>query len=233
MIGFALVTSGVAGCSATTGASGAVQDVASAAASTASSAPAASCAEGGVCQIGDAGPGGGIVFYVASAPFTESGSACNTNCSYLESQPSDLSPAAWCTGPGAAPKFVVDAPGVSIGTGYSNTQSMIGTNMNPPADICTGGAGNESAAPWGGYSDWFLPSIDELVALLSVPTSVTGLSSESSNMYWSSTFVGVSKGQSTACALGVAEVSASEMCPFPVQPTTLDAVASVRAVRAF
>ena len=110
VIGFALVTSGVAGCSATTGAPGAVQDVASAATTTASSAPAASCAEGGVCQIGDAGPGGGIVFYVASAPFTESGSACNTNCSYLESQPSDLSLAAWCTGPGAAPKFVVDAP---------------------------------------------------------------------------------------------------------------------------
>lgn len=28
------------------------------------------CAQGGVCAVGDSGPGGGIVFYVAPAPFT-------------------------------------------------------------------------------------------------------------------------------------------------------------------
>jgi len=59
---------------------------------------------------------------------------------------------------GAAPKFIVDAPG----SGDTNTNSMIGTYMNQPTDICTGGAENEAAVLWGGYSDWFLPAIDKL-----------------------------------------------------------------------
>ncbi len=233
-IGFALVVAVVAGCSSTTaGSTSAVQDAATAGSSgapAASAAAAPSCADGGACQIGDVGPGGGIVFYVASKPFTETGAACASNCSYLEAQPTDLSPAAWCTGPGAAPKYLVDAPGTAIGTGYTNTNSMIGTYMNPPANICTGGAGSEAAATWGGTSDWFLPAVAELFALLSAPTSVTGISAE--NSYWSSTF-GKAAQNSTACALMVVTVNANESCPSPVQPSMINGVFSVRPVRAF
>jgi len=39
------------------------------------------------CQVGDTGPGGGIVFYVASTAFTATGTTCNTNCHYLEAAP--------------------------------------------------------------------------------------------------------------------------------------------------
>ena len=189
---------------------------------------AGTCADSRVCQIGDPGPGGGIVFYVASSPFAETGVACASDCSYLEAQPTDISPAAWCTGPAAAPKYMVDAPGTAIETGYTN--SMLSTYMNPPANSCTGGAGNEAAGPWGGYSDWFLPAIDELFAMLSARTSVTGISTE--NNYWSSTF-GKASQYSAACMITVGNLNANESCPSPVQPSTIHGVSSVRQVRAF
>ena len=44
------------------------------------------CAEGGVCEVGDIGPGGGIVFYVTATPFT-SDASCGSNCLYLEMAP--------------------------------------------------------------------------------------------------------------------------------------------------
>lgn len=227
LIGLAVVAAGIAGCSSTTAdSSGAVQDVATAAAS---SAPASTCAEGGVCEIGDTGPAGGIVFYVATTPFTTQGAACGANCSYLEAQPSDLEPAVWCTGPGAAKNYNVMATGTAIGTGYTNTQGMNGTYTSPSADVCTGGAGNEAAAPWGGYSDWFLPSVDELFALLSVPASATGVLTSNADGYWSSTYTS----KNLACALAVPVVLANESCPNPELANPIDYTQNVRAIRAF
>ncbi|NCZ88880.1 MAG: DUF1566 domain-containing protein, partial [Actinobacteria bacterium] len=52
---------------------------------------ALSCAAGGACVVGDTGPGGGIVFYVAGATFTSTGSDCATACRYLEAAPTDQS----------------------------------------------------------------------------------------------------------------------------------------------
>ena len=45
------------------------------------------CAAGGRCAVGETGPGGGTVFYVASSQFTSIGSACGTACRYLEVAP--------------------------------------------------------------------------------------------------------------------------------------------------
>jgi hypothetical protein len=42
----------------------------------------------GVYTVGQRGPGGGIVYYVSDQPFTSPGSACNTQCKYLEVAPS-------------------------------------------------------------------------------------------------------------------------------------------------
>ena len=56
--------------------------------------PVVTCATGGVCIVGDTGPGGGIVFYVHSDAdnlFTSTGSNCNTTCKYLEAAPTDQS----------------------------------------------------------------------------------------------------------------------------------------------
>ena len=41
--------------------------------------------------MGDTGPGGGIVFYVAASNFTSTGSTCNTTCRYLEAAPNTWS----------------------------------------------------------------------------------------------------------------------------------------------
>jgi Protein of unknown function (DUF1566) len=66
--------------------------------SVAQAAEVLSCADGGVCVVGDTGPGGGKVFYVASEAFASAGSDCNTagvggisTCKYLEAAPSDQS----------------------------------------------------------------------------------------------------------------------------------------------
>jgi hypothetical protein len=41
-------------------------------------------------QVGERGPGGGIVFYASATNFTSAGSTCNTACRYLE-----VAPATW------------------------------------------------------------------------------------------------------------------------------------------
>ena len=54
---------------------------------------ALTCAQGGSCIVGDRGPGGGIIFYVAASNFSSPGSVCNTSCRYLE-----VAPSTWRTG---------------------------------------------------------------------------------------------------------------------------------------
>jgi hypothetical protein len=82
---------GPAGATGSTGAAGPAGATGSTG-STGAAGPAAavSCANGGVCVVGDRGPGGGIVFYVSAALFTSTGSTCNTACKYLE-----VAPATW------------------------------------------------------------------------------------------------------------------------------------------
>lgn len=54
--------------------------------------PGSTCSSGGVCAVGDTGPGGGIVFYVhPSGTFSSAGSDCGPSCRYLEAAPSDQS----------------------------------------------------------------------------------------------------------------------------------------------
>ena len=136
-----------------------------------------SCATGGTCAVGEIGPGGGTVFYVASSQFTSTGSACDTACTYLEAapvgwikSPSYSGQIDWCS-------FAIRSvdPGcmwsrnagrgtyltrTAIGTGYANTSAMI-TQSN------TRGRASKAARAFqgGGKTDWFLPSKDELNAL--------------------------------------------------------------------
>lgn len=118
------------------------------------------CAQGGTCVVGNTGPGGGIVFYVQSptpvAPWK-----------YMEVAPSSWGGrvadpgVVWCSDQRS---FVKDfATGsnatvntdTAIGSGFTNTKMMLGT--------CTYGAANVATSyHGGGYSDWYLPSKDEL-----------------------------------------------------------------------
>ena len=131
---------------------------------------------GGVCAVGDVGPGGGIVFYVSAANFTSTGSDCNTagaggvtTCKYLEAAPAN-----WLTG--------------TIGDPKGNWWSA--------ADKARAYQGN-------GKNDWRLPSQGELnqmckwqrgVALtpeatrcaLGTLNSGAGAAGFASDRYWSS-----------------------------------------------
>jgi hypothetical protein len=97
---------------------------------------------GGACEVGDAGPGGGIIFYIdlsraTGSQFWEVGT--------------DLGSAEWgCAGTDTG------ATGTAIGTGATNTAAVKTTC----ADL--GIAARVASATAGGFSDWFLPSKDEL-----------------------------------------------------------------------
>jgi hypothetical protein len=112
----------------------------------------ASCATGGVCIVGDTGPGGGKVFYVHASGTFACGATLASTCKYLEAAPSDHSSTAkWCSNNSSS--LGVTATG--IGSGMSNTATADST--------CTSGA-IQVAADYtnNGKTDWHLPSKDEL-----------------------------------------------------------------------
>jgi hypothetical protein len=146
-------------------------------------------------SVGDTGPGGGKVFYVATSVFTSTGSACGTECKYLEAAPTGWMTAATpvgqtnCTGRGTGsfdPKCewsgntsaAVGTTGTAIGAGYANTSAMIAQNNS------TGKAATVARAfQGGGKTDWFLPSKDELNQMFVNKTAISG---SFSSVYWSS-----------------------------------------------
>jgi hypothetical protein len=170
-----------------------------------------SCAAGGVCDYGDTGPGGGVVFYVASSNFTSTGSGCNTTCKYLEAAPADQSTGiVWAT---TTPKCYVGAGGdnsnnnncqlfsiyspldtpnqadsrtaaTAIGKGMANTNQIYARlTTEGAAATATYAAGIAYAYANSGKTDWHLPSKAELNELYNKRTTVGGFSSA---FYWSS-----------------------------------------------
>lgn len=133
------------------------------------------CALGGSCKVGDLGPGGGVVFYVADSKQSWG--------KYLEAGPNSweggyADPAImWCTHKSLK---IVGQP--SVGSGSSNTSASI-------AECPYGAAERARAYRGGGKSDWFLPSRDELHQLYLNRLKVGGFSGE---FYWSSSNVGSS-----------------------------------------
>lgn len=133
---------------------------------------AATCAGGGTCRVGDTGPGGGTVFYVAGSPQSWG--------QYLEVAPSTWSGGtdprqAWS---GNTTTSVAGATGTAIGTGAANTAAIV-------VDNSTANRAATSAVAYngGGKTDWYLPSQDELRAL-----SASGQGRPYLNPgYWSST----------------------------------------------
>jgi len=151
---------------------------------------AATCAEGGVCQVGDIGPGGGIVFYVAPTTFTQigaSGTMCTTNCKYLEAAristwgDNSSDPGfAWTISANQS-SAVTGANGAAIGSGYQNSEDII--NQSGAVIASSTAATAARAFTGGSKSDWYLPSIDE-TAQMGIEKILLQLSS--SNAYWSS-----------------------------------------------
>jgi len=125
-------------------------------------------------NLGDTGPGGGTVFYVASTAFTSTGSSCATKCLYLEVAPQDWGNGGTTCGtkglstvdPRCAWSGNTDtsigatAQGTAIGTGYSNTTAI--TTQSSGGGTANKAATSARAYAGGGKTDWFLPSKDEL-----------------------------------------------------------------------
>ena len=125
-------------------------------------------------KVGDKGPGGGTVFYVAPSSFASTGSACGTECDYLEAAPTGWIAAATpagqtnCQTAGTSstdPRCAwsgneysrVGTTDTAIGTGYANTSAMILQD-----ETVAKAATVARAFQGGGKTDWFLPSQDEL-----------------------------------------------------------------------
>ena len=146
---------------------------------------ALTCATGGSCVVGDMGPGGGIVFYVASGNFTQIGaigSMCSTTCKYLEVSSAYYKVnLAWAQGTFNPSKVVAGADSDSIGAGFKNTLEIVAQgNSNPyisAAAYC-------DALEAGGKSDWYLPSWGEINELYSKSSVIGGFGY---GLYWSST----------------------------------------------
>ena len=156
---------------------------------------ALSCATGGACVVGDTGPGGGKVFYVAPTSFASTGSACGTACKYLEAAPAGWIAAATpagqtnCGTPGSStadpgchwsgiPYVRLGTTSYAIGAGYANTSAMIAVNNTAGKAVTVA-----RAFQGGGKTDWYLPSKDELNQMY-IQRSEIG--SFGSGYYWSS-----------------------------------------------
>ena len=139
-----------------------------------------SCAAGGVCVVGDTGPGGGKVFYVAPSGETFAcGQSLSSLCKYLEAAPI-TGASAWTDNSYAWSGNINTAIGTTstaIGSGYSNTLKMV-----RQTGAGTSGAGSAARGyRGGGLNDWYLPSKDELNELY-----INRTVASASAGYWSS-----------------------------------------------
>ena len=131
-------------------------------------------------EVGDVGPGGGIVFYDAGSVqswgrFLEAACAgWQNNCDGTTADPR----ATW----GCYGTPITGADGLVIGTGEQNTTAIVNgcTDAGIAADLADDYSHNT-------LDDWFLPSLDELNQMYTnLHSASTPLGGFSSDGYWSS-----------------------------------------------
>ena len=131
-------------------------------------------------EVGDVGPGGGIVFYVdltrpAGSQYFEAACAgWQNNCDGATADPR----AEW----GCYGTPITGADGLVIGTGEQNTTAIVNgcTDAGIAADLADDYSHNT-------LDDWFLPSLDELNQMYTnLHSASTPLGGFSSDGYWSS-----------------------------------------------
>ncbi len=143
----------------------------------ATGATGAAAGSGFTYKLGDTGPGGGFIFFV---DYNDQFPAFK----YLEAAPApDLTSVAWCAGGKGADTSVADLdtwPANAVGRGQTNTNAM----MVP--GVCGSGAANSADAySVGGATDWFLPSLGEMMLMLT-NLRQAGVGGFVNNDYWSS-----------------------------------------------
>jgi hypothetical protein len=161
-------------------------------------------------KIGDTGPAGGIIFY--DKGMREAG------WRYLEVMPNDFNDVQW--GLSGEYSFTGFGTQTAIGDGRKNTELLVAAHQNKKE---TGRAAQLAVAfDGGGYTDWFLPSKDEL-NLMYKNLKQNGNGGFSNGWYWSSS------------ALGGGSASYSQRFSDGTQGSSQsrDTPCSVRFVRAF
>ena len=126
-----------------------------------------------VYTVGDVGPAGGVVFYVNEDQTI-------TTWNYLEAASADEA----TTYIYSTPYTTTGTTATAIGAGKENTQTIvdvIGTTTSYAAKIC-----KDKSVTYNGktYSDWFLPSKDELDEMYKNREMIDGFID---SWYWSST----------------------------------------------
>lgn len=172
-----------------------------------------SCEEGGECEVGDIGPGGGVVFYVLD-------SSVKSRWHYLEASPDGWndggadSKILWCTKSNVFVKSVMtgNTPAKSItsgliGLGVKNTQAIVGSCAQSAASLSTAYRG-------GGYSNWSLPSKEELQLMFKNKALIGGFSE---GVYWSSTEVAANYAEALSFING-SQFFTLKSCPNFVRP---------------
>jgi hypothetical protein len=163
--------------------------------------------------VGQAGPGGGIIYFVSNESFT-CGPTLASSCNYLE-----VAPSGWNTGSDPDIRWAVSEQGSNDVTSITNDadpyNNLLGVGLgykNSLAIVAQNGAGTTYAAgvarayAGGSKSDWYLPTTAELNLLCqwvrgvaqSVTTGCSGgyydqnntahliLAGIKNNYYWSS-----------------------------------------------
>ena len=127
-------------------------------------------------SLRDAGPAGGLICYDKGSFATD---AQGNKWRYLEAAPSDQSTGiAWWNGC----YTTTGATGTAVGTGTTNTVAIIKSQEDGSyaATACKTYTNN-------GYSDWFLPSKDELNSLYTnLYCNVPSVGGFAADFYWSS-----------------------------------------------
>ena len=131
----------------------------------------------GVYTVGQTGPGGGTIFYVATTPFA-CGPTRLASCTYLEAAPADIGTSIkWATGvsggsgsgnakamvPGIQNDLTAYNNGLGIGLGYLNSIAIVEQHGGTyDASNNNYAAGAARAYEGGSKNDWYLPSTAEL-----------------------------------------------------------------------
>lgn len=119
-----------------------------------------SCGKTGYA-VGDIGPGGGVVFYVSGEPFP-CGADLLSECRHLEAAHSDGDVLRVWAEPAHVDSETPEALRTAIGAGGANTLAIIEQGNTDPA---LSAAAYADAYEQNGYTDWYLPSKDELFEL--------------------------------------------------------------------
>jgi hypothetical protein len=161
---------------------------------------AVSCALGGDCIVGDVGPGGGKVFYVAAGGFT-CGPLRNATCRYME-----IAPTNWNGGTDPQRPWAQSTPvdytstvitlTANLGYGAQNTKAIIDQgNSNPTTSAAALAASYSPVVNGNTINDWFLASENEWLQVWNQRTIIGFTASSPLPNYWTSTSPGNQNGR--------------------------------------